>query len=92
MDGRGGQAAVERPRFHHQFLPDAISAEPGAFMPEEVVALQAMGHTVNAAERTWGNMQVVTWNRGNGAVEAGSDPRWKGVGKGATTAQDAVYR
>jgi gamma-glutamyltranspeptidase/glutathione hydrolase len=92
MDGRGAQAAVERPRFHHQYLPDAISAEPGAFTPEEVAALQAMGHTVNAAERTWGNMQVVTWNRGNGAVEAGSDPRWKGVGKGATTAQDAVYR
>jgi gamma-glutamyltranspeptidase/glutathione hydrolase len=92
MDGRGAQAAADRPRFHHQYLPDAISAEPGAFSAEEVAALQAMGHVVNAGERTWGNMQVVTWNRGDGAVEAGSDPRWKGVGKGATTAEDAVYR
>jgi gamma-glutamyltranspeptidase/glutathione hydrolase len=92
MQGSGAQAAVDLPRFHHQYLPDAISAEAGAFNAEQVAALQAMGHTVNAGERTWGNMQVVLWNRNDGTVEAGSDPRWKGVGKGATTDVEAIYR
>jgi gamma-glutamyltranspeptidase/glutathione hydrolase len=92
MQGETAQAAADQPRFHHQYLPDAISAEPGAFTSEQVAALQAMGHTVNAAERPWGNMQVVVWDRATGAVQAGSDPRWKGVGKGATSADDAVFR
>jgi gamma-glutamyltranspeptidase/glutathione hydrolase len=92
MDGKDAQAAADLPRFHHQYLPDAISAEPGAFTAEEISALQARGHVVNGAERSWGNMQVVTWDRTTGAVTAGSDSRWKGVGKGATTAVDAIYR
>src|SRR5690606_15642007 len=90
MDGGSAQAAVDRPRFHHPYLPDAISAEPGAFTPGQVAALQALGHAINAAERPWGNMQVVTWDRRSGTVEAGSDPRWKGVGKGATSDAEAV--
>lgn len=92
MRGGSAEAAVELPRFHHQYLPDAISAEPGALTAEDVSALQAMGHVVNAAERAWGNMQVVAWDRTTGAVQAGSDPRWKGVGKGATSGDAAVYR
>ncbi len=92
MDGSGAQAAADLPRFHHQYLPDAISAEAGAFSAEEIAQLQARGHVVNGAERNWGNMQIVTWNRATGEVEAGSDGRWKGVGKGATTAGDAIYR
>jgi gamma-glutamyltranspeptidase/glutathione hydrolase len=92
MDGKDAQAAADRPRFHHQYLPDAISAESGAFTAEEIAALQARGHVVNGGERAWGNMQVVTWDRATGEVTAGSDSRWKGVGKGATTAADAIYR
>jgi len=92
MDGKDAQAAASRPRFHHQYLPDAISAEQGAFTPEQVAALQARGHVVNAGERSWGNMQVVAWDRRNGQVTAGSDPRWQGVGKGATDADAAIYR
>ena len=92
MDGKDAQAAADRPRFHHQYLPDAVSAENGAFTAEEIAALQARGHVVNGGERTWGNMQVVTWDRATGEVTAGSDARWKGVGKGATTAADAIYR
>jgi gamma-glutamyltranspeptidase/glutathione hydrolase len=92
MDGKDAQAAADHPRFHHQYLPDAISAEQGAFTAEEISALQARGHVVNAGERSWGNMQVVTWDRTTGEVTAGSDSRWKGVGKGATTAADAIYR
>jgi gamma-glutamyltranspeptidase / glutathione hydrolase len=84
IEGQAAQAAVDLPRWHHQYLPDAISAEPGAFTPEQIDALQARGFTVSAGERSWGNMQIALWHLADGQVEAGSDPRWKGVGKGAT--------
>jgi gamma-glutamyltranspeptidase/glutathione hydrolase len=92
LDGAGAQDAVTLPRLHHQYLPDVLSAEPGALSEEEVAALQAMGHTVSAGERSWGNMQVVLWNRETGIVEAGTDPRWKGVGKGSTADDSAIFR
>lgn len=91
MDGQGAQATTAVPRFHHQYLPDAVQAEAGAFEPAEIAALEAMGHTVQAGERTWGNMQVVVWDHATGEVEAGTDPRWKGVGKGSST-EASVYR
>jgi gamma-glutamyltranspeptidase / glutathione hydrolase len=83
MDGGSAQAAVDLPRFHHQYLPDVISTEPDAFDPAQTAALQARGFTVSAGERVWGNMHIALWNRRDGSVEAASDPRWKGVGKGA---------
>ena len=91
MQGEGAQATAAAPRFHHQYLPDVVLAEADAFTPEEIAALEAMGHDVQTAERTWGNMQVVLWNHQNGEVEAGTDPRWKGVGKGSST-EASVYR
>jgi hypothetical protein len=36
-------------------------------------------------------MQVVVWDRGVGRVEAASDPRGMGVGKGGTT-DNTIYR
>ena len=91
MDGGSAQDATDTPRFHHQYLPDAVSAEPGAFTPAQIEALQALGHTVSAGESTWGNMQVVIWNRATGEVDAGSDRRNKGVGKAATSESSAIY-
>jgi len=70
------------PRFHHQWMPDAISAEPGALAPATVEALQAMGHKVNAGESDWGNLQTVQWDRKAGTLSGGSDPRREG-GKAA---------
>lgn len=90
MDGQGAQVAADAPRFHHQYLPDAVSAEPEAFSAEEIAGLRALGHDVQVADRSWGNMQVVLWRRDAGAVEAGTDSRWKGVGKG--TASSSIYR
>ena len=63
------------PRFHHQWMPDAISAEKNTFTPQVVQALQAMGHTVNAGETTWGNLQTVSWNKRMNVLEGGTDPR-----------------
>lgn len=75
MDGNGPESWVSLPRYHHQFLPDRISAEPDAFTPQEVAALQAMGHTVEVRERRWGNMHGVMFDRITGEVTAGSDAR-----------------
>ena len=76
MQGNGPESWVSLPRFHHQFLPDEISAEPGTFTPEEIAALEALGHTVTVRDRTWGNMHGVMWDRQSGEVSGGSDPRW----------------
>ncbi len=91
MDGGSAQSAVSLPRFHHQYLPDVISAEAGAFNADEIAELQKRGFTVSAGERAWGNMQVVLWDKTRGTVEAASDPRWAGVGKGGT-GEGSIFR
>lgn len=73
--GLAAQQVAALPRFHHQWLPDAISAEPGALDAATVDALKAMGHTINAGEATWGNLQTVTWDKRTGALDGGTDPR-----------------
>ncbi len=75
IDGENPEKFVANPRYHHQYLPDVISAEKGAFTPGEVKALEAMGHKVSESERRWGFMNAVTWNRKTGEMHAGSDPR-----------------
>ena len=76
--GLDPQAVVALPRYHHQWFPDAISAEPGALDAATVQALQAMGHTVNAGEPTWGNLQTVQWDKRTNTLSGGSDPRKPG--------------
>ncbi len=76
MRGNEPESWVSLPRFHHQYVPDQISAESGAFTDEQIKALEQMGHTVNVRNRTWGNMHGVLWNLETGEVTAGSDPRW----------------
>lgn len=75
IDGELPEQVVANPRYHHQYLPDVVSAEPKAFTREETKALQAMGHIVNDAERTWGLMNMVSWDRKTNTLHAGSDPR-----------------
>ena len=73
--GLDAQEVAALPRIHHQWLPDVISAEPGALSPETIAALEAMGHDVNAREDTWGNLQTVSWDRRSGTLSGGTDPR-----------------
>lgn len=92
MDGGTAQAATDRPRFHHQYLPDVLQLEQGTLEAGQIEALRSMGHEIKVSESTWGNMQIVRWNRDTGEVQAGSDRRWKAVGKGALGAPAAIYR
>jgi len=83
-EGLGAQEVAALPRYHHQWLPDVISAESGAFSPELASALRGMGHTVQLPEEqvvargsshVWGNLQTVFWDRASNRLSAGSDPR-----------------
>jgi len=69
---------VSAPRYHHQFVPDAIEYEPDAFAPGWIEALKAMGHTLRESSRRWGNMQAVYVDRASGEARGYSDPRGKG--------------
>jgi len=69
------QQVAALPRFHHQWLPDAISAEPDALGAGTVKVLQAMGHTVNAGETAWGDVETVQWDKRANTLSGGTDPR-----------------
>jgi gamma-glutamyltranspeptidase/glutathione hydrolase len=70
---------VSRPRYHHQFLPDVVTYEPGAFTPEVAAALTARGHRLQERAQPYGNMQAILWDRGRNEVLAASDPRGGGA-------------
>jgi gamma-glutamyltranspeptidase/glutathione hydrolase len=77
-DGADATQMVGRKRYHHQYFPDVVFYEEGAFTPEEKAGLEAKGHKLQLSERSYGNMQVVTWERATGRVDAASDPRGAG--------------
>jgi gamma-glutamyltranspeptidase / glutathione hydrolase len=80
LDGRSAAEIVAAPRFHHQYLPDVVRYEPGAFDGTELQSLQSLGDQMEASTRRWGNEQAVIWNRKTGTVEAAADPRGEGAG------------
>lgn len=75
VNGGNAQSIASLPRFHHQYLPDVIEYEPGAFSVELIDALRARGHMLRATNRSYGNMNVVTWDRATGTVDIAHDPR-----------------
>lgn len=77
-DGQPPAVWVSRARYHHQYLPDAIQYEPGAFSPELRAQLAAMGHRFEPLSRDYGNMQAILWDRRSNKLQAASDPRGSG--------------
>lgn len=75
MAGRSASEIVSAPRFHHQYFPDVLLFEPGAFDQELQQALRQRGHELREGRERWGNLQVVVWDYASGRVEAASDPR-----------------
>lgn len=79
--GQPAEAWIAQPRYHHQYLPDEIQHEPGAFSPEQQAALEAKGHRLRDLGRDYGDMQAVVWDRIGGTLQALSDPRGEGSGQ-----------
>ncbi len=69
---------VSRVRFHHQFLPDEVQAEPEFVGSQAAKELMLRGHKVVSTGRHYGNMQAILWRKDSGKVTAASDPR--GIG------------
>jgi gamma-glutamyltranspeptidase/glutathione hydrolase len=80
LDGGTAKDIVSAPRIHHQYLPDQVTFETGAFSAEERTQLERRGHKLVESRTGWGNTQVVTWNFVTGEIEAASDPRGFGAG------------
>jgi gamma-glutamyltranspeptidase/glutathione hydrolase len=79
--GRDAQGAVAATRYHHQWLPDRVSVEPG--MPEAVVReLRVRGHQVERASSAWSSAQVIVVDPATGRLTGGSDPRGDGIAAG----------
>jgi len=74
-DGGTPQSMVSLPRYHHQYLPDVIQFEEGAFSDGDMRLLQAKGHSFEQTRWRYGNMQAVVWQRQENKVLAASDPR-----------------
>jgi len=77
LNGGNARSMVSKRRYHHQYLPDAIQYEQGAFSPLQLGDLQLRGHTLSQRD-DYGNMQVILWERQTNTLDAASDPR--GVG------------
>lgn len=56
--GMAPQEAVDAPRLHHQWLPDAIVAEPFALSPDTQSLLQAMGYRITE-QPPWGATELI---------------------------------
>ena len=84
--GLDAQQVAALPRYHHQWMPDVIGAETGAISRQAAEALRAMGHVLDlppteaeggrGSSHVWGNLQTVEWDKRNGRLLGGSDPRY----------------
>jgi gamma-glutamyltranspeptidase / glutathione hydrolase len=76
--GMNVQDAVNWPRFHHQWLPDELSLEPG-WSPDTAALLEKRGYTVKRVT-SQGECAAIRWN--GGWIEGAPDPRSEGTAEG----------
>jgi gamma-glutamyltranspeptidase/glutathione hydrolase len=72
--GMSPQEAVDAPRIHHQWLPDAIMAEPYAVSPDTRRLLEAAGYRL-IDQGSWGAAELIEMPQGtaDGPASAGND-------------------
>ena len=81
-NGLNVQAAADAPRFHHQYLPDALEFE-NRFPAATVEAVAAAGYPVQYSgardegkgARTWGDSELIARDPKTGLLTAGHDGR-----------------
>lgn len=81
IEGKTALQVVNMPRYHHQYLPDVIQYETKAFSTKTVKILEELGHSLKPLKNTFGNMQVVIWDKKENKVTAASDERGEGKAK-----------
>jgi gamma-glutamyltranspeptidase/glutathione hydrolase len=69
------QAAVEAPRFHHQWLPDVVVLEPNQFTQAQIQPLQEKNYNIEEKlTRIIGRVDAIMIAE-DGAISTGADPR-----------------
>lgn len=79
IEGQTAKQIVSQPRFHHQYLPDAVQIESVGFNEKQVQHFKDKGHQIKQLNRQYGNMHVVIKNKQTGELSAASDPRGEGL-------------
>ncbi len=75
------QAAVDAPRFHHQWKPDRITVDPEGFPLDVTNALRSRGHEIVVGRRR-GDVQAILVDEDGGWIRGASDARGHGAAKG----------
>jgi gamma-glutamyltranspeptidase/glutathione hydrolase len=74
VGGLNIQQAVDAPRYHHQYLPDELSLEPG-FAPAVIDDLKALGYPVQVSKGHWSNGECIAIDPKTGELLGGQDHR-----------------
>jgi gamma-glutamyltranspeptidase/glutathione hydrolase len=72
------EQTVAQPRFHHQWLPDALYLEQGGYDINVKQELIRMGHNVRERE-PYGDLQMILLQSEIGLMSGASDPRGNGA-------------
>jgi gamma-glutamyltranspeptidase/glutathione hydrolase len=80
--GLSAQDVVKARRFHHQWRPDALSFESGAFSAAVRGELELRGHRFAQKPRSQGDCHVIVRNPKTGVLTGAADPRGGGAARG----------
>jgi gamma-glutamyltranspeptidase/glutathione hydrolase len=73
--GMNIQQAIDWPRVHHQWMPDAIAYEPFGLAPDVMSRLKSMGHKFTDTPRYMGDAEGIMIEDRTGVRLGASDPR-----------------
>jgi gamma-glutamyltranspeptidase / glutathione hydrolase len=80
VDGDDLQAAIGRPRLHHQWLPDKLTVEPETLTAQARAALERRGHRVEVMSPSFMAKIHAIRVLPDGRMQAAADPRSTGNG------------
>ncbi|MGB8266687.1 MAG: gamma-glutamyltransferase, partial [Candidatus Velthaea sp.] len=75
--GMSAQAAVDAPRYHEQWQPEAVAVEPKTFSPALQAELKALGYTFRDGD-DFGAAEAIVIDPDTGVMTGGSDYRRPG--------------